>query len=114
MPTIDKLRRMYEEELAKGPFPTDECGVAHIDGKMHGDLIMYLANMAGLASRGIDGLTSLSESEKGAFLGFADRDLFERCPVLQERITLVSTPKLYALLRSTEQARQLIIQALSC
>ena len=46
------LRRIYAEELANAPFPTEECRAADIDAEAHGTLTLYLADIAGLASRG--------------------------------------------------------------
>lgn len=112
MAETDNLRRMYEDELLPGPFPSHDCAVAQIDGKVHGDLVMYLADIAGLASRGESGLASLPESEKGAFRKLASRSFYERHPALRRRITPDSTPTLHALMESTERARQLIMQAL--
>ena len=104
---------MYEQELAKGPIPLRDCTVAHINGKMHGELVLYLADVAGLASRGEQGLASLSESEKSGFRKYVNTSFYEEHPILRKRITQTSTPTLYALLESTERARQLILDILS-
>jgi hypothetical protein len=109
----NKLRRLYDETLAKGPFPTIECGQAQISGKLHGELILYLADLAGLASRGDQGLASLSEREKDKFRDLASRSIFERLPEMREKVTPQTTPRLHALLETTEQARLLILEALN-
>jgi hypothetical protein len=109
----NKLRRLYDETLAKGPFPAIECGQAQITGKIHAELIPYLANIAGLASRGDHGLALLSEREKDSFRGLASRSMFERLPEMRAKITPRATPKLQALLDATEQARLLILEALN-
>ena len=43
------LREIYEKKLSSAPFPTAECSAAHITGNLHGELIVYLAGIAGLA-----------------------------------------------------------------
>lgn len=108
----DQLIRVYDDVLAKGPFPTGECAAARIDGKLHGELIIYLADIAGLASRGHERLASLSEQEKTKFRGLASTSLYEKLPGLQQKITLSTTPKLHVLIESTERARLLILRIL--
>ncbi len=106
------LRRIHDEELAVGPFPSDECAAAHITGELHGHLTLYLSDIAGLASRG-KRLALVAEPEKSAFLRLALRNLYSRCPGLLGKITAARTPRLYALVDATEQARQLIVEVLS-
>ena len=108
-----KLRRLYEEELARGPFPTKECRDAHIRGKLHGELVVYLADIAGLASRGEKGLASLSAQEKARFRHLASRSLFERCAEMRDKISPNATPKLYALVEATERARFSILEVIT-
>jgi hypothetical protein len=105
------LRAIYDERLGKGPFPTDECEAARIGGALHGNLILYLANIAGLACRGT-GLATLPQTEKQAFLRTVDGSLFDKHPDLRRKITLKHTPKLYALVQATEEARVIILDAL--
>jgi hypothetical protein len=112
MTDIQKLRRIYDEELACDPFPSAECSVARITGKSHGELTLYLADIAGLASRG-EQLTSLAEPQKSSFRQLASQSLYERCPALRGKIRPARTPKLQALIDATEQARQVIVQTLS-
>ncbi len=109
----NKLRRLYDETLAKGPFPAIECGQAEISGKLHLELILFLADIAGLASRGEQGLASLSERERDKFRDIASRSIFGRLPEMRERITPQATPKLHALLEATERARLLILESLN-
>jgi hypothetical protein len=106
------LRRIYETTLANDPFPTAECSTARLSGQLHGELILYLADIAGLASRG-EGLSQLQEREKKNFRVLASRSLYQRCPALEGKITATATPKLKALVDATEHARQLIEQALA-
>jgi hypothetical protein len=109
----DKLRLLYDDSLTKGPFPAVECGQAQISGNLHGDLILYLADIAGLASWGDQGLSSLSEREREKFRDIASRSILVRLPELRERITPQATPKLHALLEATERARLLILETLN-
>jgi len=106
------LRDIYEKKLASDPFPTAECSTAHITGKLHGELVLYLADIAGLASRG-GGLAEMEEWEKKKFHALASRNLYQRCRALEGKITSAGTPKLKALVDATENARELILQALA-
>lgn len=112
MSDSDTLRRLYDEVLAKGPFPSKECYQAKITGQVHGELILYLADIAGLASRGEQGLASLSEPEKYNFRILASRSISTRLPHVRELITPEATPELHALIEATERARLLILDAL--
>jgi hypothetical protein len=109
----NKLRQLYDEILARDSFPAIECGQAQIDGRLHGELILYLADIAGLASRGEQGLASLSGQEKSKFRNFASRGIFKRMPEMQGRITPQATPRLHDLVEATERARLLILDALN-
>jgi len=108
----DRLKRLYDEVLAKGPFPTEECGRAKINSAVHGKLILYLADIAGLASRGEHGLAALSESDKAKFQKLASRGISTCVPDVATRITAQATPELHRLIEATEQARLLILKVL--
>ena len=110
---MDDLRQMYDDVLGKAPCPTAESYLADIDGKAHGILVVWLADVAGLASRGGDGLRKSSEADKTKFRKIASRSLLERCTQLKGKISPASTPLLNALVEATECARILILQALS-
>jgi hypothetical protein len=112
MDDSDRLKQLYNEVLAKGPFPTEECGRARITAAAHGELILYLADIAGLASRGEDGLAALSGSDKAKFRRLASNGISTRVPEVTTQITSQATPELHALIRATEQARLLILKAL--
>jgi hypothetical protein len=112
MDSSDPLKKLYNEVLAKGPFPTQECAQAFITGAAHGALILYLADIAGLASRGEQGLTSLPEPERAKFRKLASRGVSTRAEEAATRITPQTTPKLHAIIAATEQARLLILKAL--
>jgi hypothetical protein len=109
---LKKLREIYDRQLSVGPFPTAECAVARIAGNLHADLVLYLADIAGLASRG-EGLAELDQSTRHSFKHVVAKSFLEKYPECKERITAVDTPKLYQLISTTEQARLLIAGALS-
>jgi hypothetical protein len=112
MDDSDRLKQLYNEVLAKRPFPTEECGKARITAAAHGELILYLADIAGLASRGEQGLAALSESDRAKFRKLASSAISTRVPEVASRITSQATPELHALIEATEQARLLILKAL--
>jgi|ERR1035438_3238369 hypothetical protein len=66
-----RLREIYLQKLGVGPFPTSECAAARTKGGLHGDLVMYLANIAGIASRRVK-LTTLEEPRRLEFQGTFD------------------------------------------
>jgi hypothetical protein len=107
----NQLRQIYNEELRKGPFPTSEYARAGITGAIHGNLLVYLAEMAGFASRG-ERLHLVSDKQKTQFWERALRSIFDRRPKLRVLITPSTTPKLSALLEATERARLMIVRAL--
>src|SRR5271165_2981706 len=112
MSDSDRLERLYREVLGKGPFPSIECAQAQITRHAHAELILYLADIAGVASRGEEGLSSLSETEKQNFRKLASRSISARLPNVCERITPEATPELHSLIEATERARLLILDAL--
>jgi hypothetical protein len=111
-PDSDGLKRVYDEVLAKGPFPSKECAQVQITGRVHGELVLYLADIAGLASRGERGLAALSESDRAKFRKLASSDISTRLPDVATRINPQATPELHALIAGAEQARALILKAL--
>jgi len=108
----ERLKQLYNEVLAKGPFPSEECAQARIAAAAYGELILYLADIAGLASRGEQGLAALSEHQKESFRALVSRSIWTRLPEVRERVTPDATPKLHALIDMSEQARLLILDAL--
>ena len=112
MDHLDRLKKLYDEVLGKAPFPTEECGRARITGAEHCELILYLADIAGLTSRGEKGLAALPEGEKAHWRKLALRSISMRLPAVQNRIIAGTTPKLHALTDATERARILILDAL--
>jgi hypothetical protein len=102
-----RLREIYLRKLRIGPFPTDECSRARIGGKLHGELVIYLADIAGIASHGVK-LADLGESRKLEFQMLVARNFWESNPSARQKITLEKTPVLFQLLTDTEEARLLI------
>ncbi len=113
-----ELGRIYVTELGKGPFPTTEVKIAG-KGKLleefHGCLTLYLAEIAGIASRG-QRLATISATERDRFLKIAELPFFARYPQFnyaEAPISAGETPALKRLLDATDRARKLILQALS-
>ena len=102
-----RLREIYVRMLDVGPFPVEECSVARIRGRLHGELVMYLANIAGIASHGVR-LADLGELRKLEFQKLVARSFWELNPSARQKITLKKTPVLFQLLADTEEARLLI------
>ena len=107
-----ELRTIFERELSGSKFPTEECTYAGIDGVAHGEVILYLSDIAGLASRG-QSLLRVVEPERSRFREIASRNLYERCPQLLGKIGAETTPSLYRLVAATERAREIILKTLS-
>ena len=102
-----RLREMYVQKLGVGPFPTEECFAARIHGKLHGKLVLYLDDIAGIASHGVK-LADLEELRKLEFQKLVARSFWEQNPSARQKITLKKTPVLFQLLADTEEARLLI------
>ena len=110
---LKRLRLIYEQSLGRGPFPTEECFTAGITGKLHGELVVYLADIAGIASHG-QKLNAISPERRLEFLKLSSRSFWDKFqpPEVQQRISLEHTPDLFRLIEDTEQARQLILTCL--
>lgn len=113
-----KLAQLYEEELGVGPFPLEE---AHTVGKgkhwvlFHAQLDHFLANIAGIASHG-KRLKKISPERRLEFQRIAAQSFFVKYPeyrYIETRIQTSDVPDLKRLLDATEQARLLIVEALT-
>ena len=102
-----RLREIYLQKLSGGPFPTNECAAARITGSLHGGLVVYLADIAGIASHGVK-MATLEEPRKLEFQKLVARSFWERYPGAIRKITLAKTPLLFQRLADTEEARRLI------
>lgn len=116
--TLVKLRQMFEHELGRGPFPTkqvSEVGKGKDYGYFHGHLVLWLADIAGIASRG-KRLNKISSERKAEFRRLAAQPFFTEHPEfrhIQERISKSDVPDLKRLMESTEIARLLILEVLA-
>jgi hypothetical protein len=110
---LNRLRLMYEQSLGRGPFPTDECFIAEITGELHGELVIHLADIAGVAAHG-QKLQTITAERRLEFLRISSRSFWDKFPSpgVQQRITSEHTPNLFRLMEDTEQARQLILRCL--
>jgi len=98
---------MYTQKLGVGPFPTNDCAVARITGELHGELVIYLANIAGIASHGAN-LATLEAPRKLEFRRLVARSFSERFPQAKQKITPEKAPMLFRLMADTDEARLLI------
>ena len=108
MADLQKLHVLFAQRLSVGPFPTEDCAKARVTGKTHAELLLYLADIAGIASRG-DNLTKLDDVTRQSFLKIAANGWWEKHPDTVKTITPQATPKLYQLISATEEARNLIL-----
>jgi hypothetical protein len=104
-----RLGEIYTQKLFGGPFPSKECEAAWIRGRFHGELILYLADIAGIASHGVK-LANLEEPRRTSFVKLASQSFFDRHPEAKVKITPIKTPVLFQLMADTEEARLLINQ----
>ena len=92
MSELKKLREIYDLQLGVGPFPNEECQIAGIGGALHGNLIIYLADIAGIAERG-EALQEVEDSTAQSFRKIVEKGFWERYPECKNRITATATPK---------------------
>ena len=102
-----RLREIYLQKLSVGPFSTNECAAVRITGSLHGGLVVYLADIAGIASNGVK-MATLDESRKLEFQKLVTRSFWELYPGAIRKITHAKTPLLFQSLTDTEEARLLI------
>lgn len=107
MSVLTRLREIYYQQLSVAPFPNEECAIAGISGALHGNMILYLADIAGIASRGEE-LLRLEQATTQSYRVTIETGFWEKYPECQSRITAVTTPNLYRLISATEEARLLI------
>jgi hypothetical protein len=75
-------------------------------------LVIYLADIAGIASRG-EGLAELDASTRESFKPIVANSFWEKYPECKARITPLITPRLHEFICATEEARLLIVNALT-
>jgi len=116
--TFDKLEDLFEKELGQGPFPAAQTRMiarGENYARFHGHLLLFLADIAGIASRGRR-LQKISTEDRTRFLEIARAGFFDKYPQyrhIERRITDTSAPDLLKLLKATEQARLLILEGLA-
>jgi hypothetical protein len=114
----DKLLMLYKTELGIGPLPTSQIRqVAQGDdyASFHGHLSIFLAGIAGIASQGKQ-LRRISNERQNEFRQIAKIPFFVKYPEfshLKHRITSERVPDFLRLMKATEEARLLILQALA-
>lgn len=107
-----KLRRMYEEKLKAGPYPTSEVTPQRFPEPAPGIILMYLADVAGIASHG-EKLLSLESKRRDQFREVVAESFKDKFPDISQRITLGETPKLCRFIDDTENACVLIRKVLA-
>jgi hypothetical protein len=105
---LQKLRKLFVKQLSVGPFPAKDCAKAGIVGKTHGDLVMYLANVAGIAERG-ERLRELDDPTRRSFKTIVANGWWEKHRETAAKVAASTTPRLYQLISATEEARLLIV-----
>ena len=111
MADLQILRKLFEEKLFNGPFPTAECAKAGIYEKAHGDLVIYLADIAGISSRG-QNLADVDAPTKQRFRKLVGKGWWEMHPETTSSVTIHNTPRLYERISATEVARMIILNYL--
>ena len=94
---------------------THEVGHGKDYDRFHASLTLYLAEIAGIASHGKQ-LKKISSERKLEFQRIAAQSFFERHPdfgYIEQRIESSDVPDLKRRLKSTEEARLLIVEALA-
>ncbi len=106
-----RLRRTYEEKLKPGPYPTTEVRVMGLTDSEAGNLSMYLADIAGIASHGAK-LLALEASRRRQFQRVVAEGFATKWPQIYQHISAGETPKMHRLMNETEEARVLIKRVL--
>ena len=113
-----RLAQLYGQELGVGPFPLEQArqvGQGKDWALFHAHLGLFLAGIAGIASHG-KRLKKISSERKVEFQRIAAKSFFVKYPeygYIETRIQTCDVPGLKRLLKSTEEARQLIVEALA-
>ena len=113
-----QLAQLYETELYGGPFPLEDAykvGRGPQWDVFHGHLVLWFADIAGIASHG-KRLAKISAERKAEFRRFAAQPFFSKYPefsFIEERMRNADVPYLRQRIESTEKARLLIVEALA-
>jgi hypothetical protein len=112
MNDLQKLRELFLQQLSRGPFPTNDCARANFDLDIHGDLVIYLANIAGIASRG-QRLKEVDVPTRASFRASTAAGWWEKHPETTAAVNALTTPRLYELISASEEARLIILKELN-
>jgi len=107
-----RLRSMYDLRLGRGPYPTFEVSPQWFPEPEPGTILMYLADIAGIASHG-EKLLNLEITRRDEFRTLVAQSFADRWPVISQKITVNHTPVLRQLMNDTEDARILIKEVLT-
>jgi hypothetical protein len=102
---------LYEEKLGRGPYRTSEVTPERFPEPAPGTLLLYLADLAGMASHG-EKLLGLEGLRREQFRKAVAESFAEKWPQISQQISPYETPKLHRLMDGTDEARILIKKVL--
>lgn len=106
-----RLRIMYDLKLWPGPYPTSEVTPQLFPEPEPSIILMYLADIAGIASHG-EKLLNLKAARHDEFQRLVAQSFADQWPSISQKITKSATPVLHQLMNDTEDARKLIKEVL--
>lgn len=107
-----RLRQIYELKLGRGPYPTSEVSTKRFPEPALGTILLYLADIAGIASHG-EKLVGLEACRHDEFRKLVAKSFADRWPEISGQISIEDTPLLCRLMNGTEEARRLIKEVLA-
>ncbi len=107
-----RLRSIYDLTLLPGSYPTSEVSAQRFPEPESGAILMYLAEISGIASHGTQ-LLDLKTQKRRNFRALVDHSFADRWPDVWRKITVEHTPCLHKLMINSEEARLLIKDALT-
>jgi hypothetical protein len=102
-----RLESLYRDSLGRGRYPTSEVTPEAFPEPAPTTLLLYLADIAGMASQG-EKLRSLETVRRRQFKEIVAQSFAEKWPLISQQITPEETPELHRLMNGTEEARVLI------
>jgi len=103
---------MYEVKLGRGPYPTSEVTRKRFPEPAPSIILMYLADVAGIASHG-EKLMALETTRRDHFRKIVECSFAEKWPKISRQISMNDPPMLCRLMTDTEEARVLIKKVLA-
>lgn len=103
--------RCTRKRLGRGPYPTSEVTRKRFPEPVPGTLLIYFADIAGIASHG-EKLLDLEPLRRAQFRKIVAESFAEKWPQISRQITANETPRLRQLMDDTEEARLLIRKVL--